>query len=255
MNMATKSGGEHDVSRIVAELDERGYCVIPSVISTEKADQARTILERLLAQEASETSRRNRTQRVGRIAVKHPIFVELMAHPLIVAIWRRYLDEEMICSTWTANTTFPGFDRIGWHPDWPYQWVNQPWPTDRISGQTMWLLNDFSVENGGTGLLPYSHRKGHRPPPEMVSQWHPDAEILTGIRGSVMVMHGANWHTARPNSSHQARSALLGMYTRPFYITQEDMRAQLAELDNPSELVRQLMGANQRQPGVVTSTQ
>ena len=255
MNADGRSESEHDVGRIIAELDERGYCVIPSVISVEKAHQARTILERILADEGNELSRRKRTQRVGRIAVKHPIFLELMAHPLIVAIWRRYLDEDMICSTWTANTTFPGYSRYGWHPDWPYQRLNQPWPTDRISGQTMWLLNDFSAENGGTGIIPYSHRKGHRPPPEMASDWHSDGEILTGIRGSVMVMHGATWHTARPNTSEAARSALLGMYARPIYVTQEDMRAQMADLDSPSELVRQLMGANQHQPGVVHKNQ
>lgn len=105
-----------DVAEIIAELDERGYCIIPSVISVEKADQVRAILERILADEESEISREKKTQRVARIAVKHPIFVELMSHPLIVAIWRRYLDEDMICSTWTANTTYPGYSRYGWHP-------------------------------------------------------------------------------------------------------------------------------------------
>ena len=245
----------HDITAIITELDERGYCVIPSVIPAEKADRVRTVLERLLANEANAVSHERRTQRVARIAVKHPVFVELMCHPLIVAIWRQYLDPDMICSTWTANTTYPGYNRYGWHPDWPYQRLNRPWPTDRISGQTMWLLNDFSAANGGTGIIPGSHRKGHRPPPEMASGWHPDGEILTGTRGSVMVMHGATWHTARPNNSDAARSALLGMYTRPIYVTQEDMRAQLAELENPSELVRQLMGANQHQPGVVGENQ
>ena len=68
------------------------------------------------------------------------------------------------------------------------------------------------------------------------------------MRGSVLVMHGANWHTARPNRSDAPRSALLGMYTRPIYLTQEDMPAQLADLDNPSELVRQLMGAQPPPP-------
>ena len=249
------SAGRHDVAAIIAELDERGYCVIPSVIAVEEADRIRAILERLLADEADAISREHRTQRVARIAVKHPVFVELMCHPLIVAIWRRYLDPDVICSTWTANTTYPGYDRYGWHPDWPYQRLNQPWPTDRISGQTMWLLNDFSARNGGTGIIPGSHRRGHRPPLETASEWRSDAEILTGVRGSVMVMHGATWHTARPNNSDAARSALLGMYTRPIYVTQEDMRAQLADLDNPSELVRQLMGAHQHQPGLVGKNQ
>ena len=244
---------QQDITRIIAELDERGYCVIPAVITTKKADETRTALERLLAQEATEGTWRTRTQRVARIAVKNPIFLELMTHPLIHSIWKQYLDEDVICSTWTANTTYPGYDRLGWHPDFPFQRVNQPWPTDNVSGQTMWLLDDLTAENGGTGIMPYSHLKGHRPPPEIAHQWLEGAEILTGQRGSVMVMNGKTWHTARPNLTDRPRSVLLGMYTRPFYVTQEDMRAQLAELNNPSEVVRQLMGANQWKPGVVSN--
>ena len=85
----------------------------------------------------------------------------------------------------------------------------------------------------------------------MSNQPQPDAEILTGQRGSVMVFHGATWHSARPNRSNKARSALLGMYMRPFFVTQEDMQAQLAKLENPSEIVRQLMGAKRHQPGII----
>jgi len=249
----TNSDVQHDVTKIIAEIDARGYCIIPAVITPQKADQVRTVLERLLAAEATEGTWRARSQRVARIAVKDPIFLELMAHPLIHALWKQYLDEDMICSTWTANTIYPGYDRYGWHPDFPFQRVNQPWPTDNVSGQTMWLLDDLTTENGGTGIMPYSHRKGHRPPSEIAGQWLQGAEILTGQRGSVMVMDGKTWHTARPNVTDKARSVLLGMYTRPFYVTQEDMRAQLADLDNPSERVQQLMGANQWQPGVVTN--
>ena len=241
----------HDVDQIIAQIEARSYCIIPSVITPEKADEARGILEGLLEAEATDATRAAKTQRVGGIAVKHPIFVELMSHPLIVAIWKKYLDEDVICSTWTANTSYPGFGTYGWHPDFPYQWLNYPWPESRISGQTIWLLDDFSAENGGTGIMPGSHKKGHRPPPDMVNEWHPEGEILTGVRGSVMVYHGATWHTARPNNSDKPRSALLGMYTRPCYITQEDMLAQLAFLQDPPEIVQQLMGAKRHQPGIV----
>ena len=81
--------------------------------------------------------------------------------------------------------------------------------------------------------MPCSHKKGHRPPADMIDKWHPDGEILTAVRGSVMVYHGATWHTARPNNSDKPRSALLGMYTRPCYITQEDMLAQLRFIAEP----------------------
>lgn len=234
------------LDRLCEELDEQGFVIIPSLISPEKADEARTVLEGLLATEATEADLEAKTQRVGRIAVKHPIFIELMTHPFIIAFWRRYLGEDVICSTWSANTAYPGFGRLGWHSDYPYWSITLPWPTGRIAGQTLWLLDDFSVENGGTGVLPGSH-KWLRPPDRDMG-WLDDAQILTGGRGTVMVMHGACWHTARPNCTEKARSALLGMYMRPCFITQEDMRGQLAELENTSELVQHLMGANQWQP-------
>ena len=157
-------GIDHDIESIIAEIDDRGFCIIPSVITPQKADAARIVLERLLDEEATDATRAAKTQRVGGIAYKHPIFVELMAHPLIVALWKAYLkDEDIICCTWSANTAYPGFDKYGWHPDYPYWWINQPWPLDQVCGQTIWLLDDFSEENGGTGILPYTHRKGHPP--------------------------------------------------------------------------------------------
>lgn len=243
---------QHDVSTIVAEISELGYCFVPSVVSPEKADEARVALERLLVKEATDEILAAKTQRVGGIAYKHPIFAELLAHPLIVSIWQEYLaDEAVICSTWSANTAYPGYDQYGWHPDYPYWWINQPWPLEKVCGQTIWLLDDFTEENGGTGFMPGSHLNGHPPPKEWNEEWPADAQILTGLRGGALVFHGAMWHTARPNRSGRSRSALLGMYTRPFFLTQEDMLAQLAKVEKPSEMVRQLMGAKRHQPGII----
>lgn len=237
-----------DFDAIMTDLDDQGYCLIPSVISEREADEARVILERVLKAEATEQAHAAKTQRVGRIAVKHPIFLELMAHPTIVALWREYLGEDMVCSTWSGNSIYPGGDAINWHSDYPYWSIRPPYPPGRLAGQTIWFLNDLTEENGATAMLPQSHLKGEPPPPELKTQWIEAGKILTGNRGSVAVMHGACWHTARPNKTDQIRSVLLGMYMRPWFIPQEDMRGQLAELENPSALVRQLMCANQREP-------
>ncbi len=243
---------QQNVSKVVGEIYERGYCFVPSVITPEKADEARAALEPLLEAEATDEIRAAKTQRVGGIAYKHPIFAELLAHPLIVAIWQAYLDDDdVICSTWSANTAYPGYDKYGWHPDYPYWWINQPWPLEKVCGQTIWLLDDFTEENGGTGFLPGSHLKGHPPPKDWNNTWPPEAQILTGVRGSALVFHGALWHSARPNHSDQARSALLGMYTRPFFLTQEDMLAQLQKVENPTAMICQLMGAKRHQPGII----
>lgn len=246
-----QSSADFNRDAILAELNDRGYCLIPSVISPAHADEVRGILEEILRKEQKDAHRSSGYQRVSRIAVKHPAFLDLMCHPVIYDLWSHWLGKDVICSTWTGNTLYPGHTAIGWHADFPYWSITPPWPTGNLTGQTLWLLDDFTEENGGTGVVPYSHRT--LVPPDQHKEWRDDAEIIVGVRGSVAVLHGALWHTARPNQSQKPRSALLGMYIRPCCLTQENMRGQLADLHNPTDLVKQLMGANQYQPADVVT--
>ncbi len=248
--MTTAHTSSHDIDTIIAEVDERGFCIVPNVISEEKADQARTALHTLLDAEITEQTREARTQRVGQIAVKHPIFLELLCNPFVLAVWQRMLGDDIMCSSWSANTVYPGHDRIGWHSDYPYWSLKPPWPAGNFAGQTVWMLDDYTEENGATAAIPYSHKKAH-PPDEPKTEWRDDGEIFLGKRGSVVFAHGAWWHTARPNRTDQSRSCLLGMYLMPWFIPQEDMRAQLEQLENPSELAQQLLCGKQHSPNTV----
>ena len=248
-NALLETVGNLDLDAVMGSLDEDGYCVIPNAISPERADEARAALDRLRQAEHQPAHDEARQQRVGRIAVKDPIFRELMTHPVTVGLWQRWLGEDVICSTWSGNTVLPGREAFGWHADFPYWAMTSPWPSGNLTGQTIWMLDDFTEENGATGVVPGSHRKLHRP--DNPKQWRDDAKIVTGSRGSVAVFHGALWHTVRPNRTDQPRSCLLGMYIRPVFLTQEDMRGQLADINDPTDLERQLMGEHQWQPSDV----
>ncbi len=238
------------VDAIVAEIDTNGFCVVPNVIDTATTDRARGILHEFLDAEITDTVRQAHTQRVGRLVVKHPLFVELLCQPLVLAVWQHLLGSDLICSSWSANTVYPGHDRIGWHVDYPYWSKEPPWPAGHLAGQTLWMLDDFTEENGATGIVPGSHHRRH-PPDAPCDAWRADGKVLTGARGSVVFGHGAWWHTARPNRTETSRSCLLGMYIMPWFLPQENMGAQLAELTQPTALVQQLLGAKQHRPNTV----
>ena len=89
---------------IIKEIDDRGFCCVPNVISVEKADEACNVLDELLAMEKTEDVRAARTQRVGKIIVKNNIFLELMCHPIVINLWKEYLGEDLICGTFSVNT-------------------------------------------------------------------------------------------------------------------------------------------------------
>ena len=232
------------------QIDSKGYCVVPNVIDPATVDRASNALHDLLAAERTEATNQARTQRVGRLLVKHPVFTELLCHPFVVNAWKRWLGEDIICSSWSGNTVFPVHESISWHVDYPYWSKQAPWPIDLQAGQTVWLLDDFTDANGATGVVPGSHTKGH-PPDGSPNQWRDEGLPLTGTKGSVVLAHGAWWHTARPNRTDASRSCLLGMYIMPWFLPQENMGTQLDELENPSELVTQLLGGNQHHPNTV----
>ena len=182
-----------DIDTIIAEVDDRGFCLVPNVILPAKADEARTALHALLDAEITEQARQARTQRVGQIAVKHPIFLELMCHPFVLSVWKKMLGEDIMCATWSANTTYPGFDSIGWHSDYPYWSLQPPWPPGNFAYQTLWLLDDFTVENGATAAILIRTRRA------TPRSGHQQSVDRRGRNSSAPARyffgHGAWWHT------------------------------------------------------------
>ena len=239
------------VDRIVRTVDEFGVCIEPDVISTDRADEVNAVVREILERETTDDIRSSGQQRIGEIALKHPAFRQLMSHPLILAVWRRLFGEDMVCSTWTANTIYPGAGKTHWHVDHPFSGMKDPYPIEWLAGQTVWMLDDLTEENGATGYVPKSHTRRH--PPANPEEWPQDGQFATGTRGSVVFAHGAWWHTSNANKSDQPRSVLLGMYVTTIVTPMEDMRSQLQRIADPSETERQVMGGNQRLPANIVT--
>ena len=66
---------------------------------------------------------------------------------------------------------------------------------------TIWMLSDFTVENGATRVVPMSHRSRLKRPPTDLEADDPMVRGVTGRAGSVMLWHGGLLHGAGPNVS------------------------------------------------------
>lgn len=233
------------VGRVVDAIREVGFCVVPDVLPSRRCDDIRKVLGRLMRAEKQQYLQPSRHQRIMQLLAKDPIFVDLLCSPFVLAVWRRYLGEDMICSTMSANVLWPHSTELYWHVDHPYWTMTQPYPVYPLTGQTIWMIDDFTVANGATAGIAGSHRIPHLP--SLGEHWTDDATILTGRRGSIILADGAWWHTSRPNTTNCSRSAVLTTYTRTYCVTQENLRTQLATMRRPSKLVKHLLGANQYQ--------
>ena len=116
--------------------------------------------------------------------------------------------------------TDPGNQRGGWHADWPYNQekaahIPAPYPDLPVQLSTLWMLSDFTLDNGGTLIVPGSHRTSDNPTGTMgVDRFklYRTQMQVTGAAGSVLVFDSRLWHATASNTSDGARVAMVVRY-------------------------------------------
>ena len=97
-----------------------------------------------------------------------------------------------------------------------------PRPSFALSANSVWFLDDFTLENGATRCVPGSHRRLEAIPESGVS--YDDELQITGPKGSVMIINGSLWHASSANHTDRARVCLLGFFCRAFMKPQQDQQ-------------------------------
>ena len=172
---------ENSEDSIARAIDRSGYCVVPEVIPAAKVSQVRQ--EVVAAQRAhrhaaaAELARtRARGQRVGAAGVDNlrqvinatQCFVPYLAEPRILGTAAALLGDFVRISCTDCVITNPGSERGYWHADWPYNATNSthvkaPYPDALMHLSSIWMLTEFGAANGGTFIVPGSHRRTDNP--------------------------------------------------------------------------------------------
>lgn len=107
------------------------------------------------------------------------------------------------------------------------------------------MVDDFTIENGATKMVPGSHLMKQRPSDEYLEQ---HAVRIVGRAGAIVLFDSNLWHSAAPNHTNGQRMALTLTFTPPFHKQQMDYPRLLGESFPKNEKVRQLLGYNSRVP-------
>jgi len=110
---------------------------------------------------------------------------------------------------------------------------------------TIWLLDDFTRENGATRVVPGSQHWNKLPQEVLADPQapHPDEVLITGKAGDLVVMNAHAWHGGTANQTSHSRRALHGFYTR-FDKPQQQYQKKLLRpetLETLSPAVRKLL--------------
>jgi len=197
-----------DLEEAIEHLDTFGYCILEDRIPAELAE---SMAERFLEIHADPDLQKYNTgdqyyqTLFGMLNLDDRVWT-CASHPDVVAVAEHFLGPGVRVPEACSKPTWPGAGPGALHVDdggYFHVVPNVPWLINSI-----WMLTDFTVENGATGIVPLSHRSGRKgPPPEIT----PDSDLIrpvTGRRGSVAIWHGGAYHMSRPNTSTDIRVGL-----------------------------------------------
>jgi len=210
-----------DLARARADLDEHGYCLLAGVSPPERTAELRERVAALARREIEDGTdyvyEDGANQRVWTLLNKGDEFVEVALDAAVEPLVEHLLGPDWLISNIDANIAGPGGKPMFLHADQSF--VPTPWPPNPLVCNAMWMLDDFTPENGATRVAPGSHLRGEAPP-LTISDEH--TVPVCAPAGTVMVFDGRLWHQTGANvTDGERRHGILAYYCRPFMRQQE----------------------------------
>ncbi|MEM8639489.1 MAG: phytanoyl-CoA dioxygenase family protein [Cyanobacteria bacterium P01_G01_bin.54] len=149
-----------------------------------------------------------------------PQFAPYVANRRIMDVVEANFGPHVRVSSTSVIVTNPYNQRGYWHADWPFNQtiashIPAPYSNSVIHISTIFMITDFSADNGGTLIVPRSHQLPKNPSGDNdidCKSSHPNEINVTGTAGSVFLYDSRLWHSVAPNYSKQPRVAISVRY-------------------------------------------
>ncbi len=199
------------------QLAAEGYVALGNFMDGELLAALRTRVDELFEQEGeqsgAEFKQEPHARRLANLVDKGRVFEQIIAHPVILEYVGAVLGPRFKLSSLNARSANPRSD------------CGQPLHADMAAVadeqgywvcNTVWMLDDFTPDNGAIRMVPGSHRRRKLPQEALADPLapHPDEVLLTGRAGTVVVMNAHMWHSGTANGAAAARRAVHGFYCR-----------------------------------------
>jgi hypothetical protein len=205
----TLAGGRELPGHAASELEERGFVVLPSVVTAGSVERLTTAYSVAVTSATGDDVRVGSTStRVSDLVNRGAAFDDLYMFPPLLEACCQVIRRPFKLSSLHARTLRAGAHAQELHVDVSRH--SGDWP---LLGFIL-MVDDFRPDNGATRFVPGSHRWSGTPEATMpdVRAAH-DAEVLAcGAAGSLVVFNGSTWHGHTANVSTRPRRSIQGAF-------------------------------------------
>ena len=200
-----------------AMLDEQGFLSLPGLLDPAAVQALARRFDELVQAEGDqaglEAHQEAGTARLANLVDKDPLFDLCWNNPRQLSAIAHVLQwqQEKVFSL-NGRSALAGQGHQKLHVDW----ASAVAPGDYQIANSIWMLDDFTAENGATRVVPGSHRRGRLPQDDLTdpSAPHPDEILVLGTAGTCVVFNSHLWHGGTLNRSSAPRRAIHAAFVR-----------------------------------------
>lgn len=216
----------------IEEIDRLGFTVLQSSFSDEMVDSLRNKLDAVYQNQVDDEGAnaliKSNDVNIARCPLaSDEVFIGVATHPLLMELCHRIFGDNYVLLQQNGIINIPEKDQYQkrWHRDLPYQHFVME-GSAKIAINALFCLDPFSIETGGTWVLPGSQKFGEFPSDNFVKNNEFPVDVPAG---SILVMDAMCFHRSGHNTSKIIRRGVNHLIGLPMLVPQFDLPKLLPE--------------------------
>ena len=236
----------------ITQLKEQGYTVIKNLVSDNWLEILRNSIDNAFIEHRNTQIVNNNDIKTDGVALhvllSNPLFIDflelLQEKNLFKFLSESFFNSNCIINSFSALDNLPNqpnFSSIV-HRDLRFYSGNCP-----IMVNCLLMVDDFTIDNGATYLLPYSHLDERKPSDD---EFFKNAVQVVGKSGVILIFNSNVWHSSAPNRTQNHRRAIPITVSKSFMKQLLDYPRALGydKMDSFKPEIQQLLGYYSRVP-------
>ena len=170
-------------------------------------------------------------------------FTQLPMNPNLMAVLQKLIVGKFILNQQNGVINPPGeaYNQSAWHRDLPYQHYVSSSP---LAVNALFCVDDFTLENGSTFVLPASHKATAFPSKIYLQK---NAVQVEAKAGQFILLDCMLFHSGGFNRTVKERRAVNHVYSIPYFKQQINLPKSVS-VDGLSAEAREMLGFNYQEP-------
>lgn len=234
------------------ELKEQGYTIIRNIVNEDWINILENVVDKAFIEHRRTQIENNNDIRTDGVALhvllSDPIFIQFLEHLQSINFFdflqHNFFKSKCIINSFSALNNLPNQPNFSTIVHRDLRFYSGDF---NIMLNCLLMVDDFTLENGGTYLLPYSHLEESKPTDK---EFFNNAIQVVGNKGDIVVFNANVWHSAAPNKTQNGRRAIPITVSKSFMKQLLDYPRAIGydKIDNFSLELQQLLGYHSRVP-------